>query len=755
MNWIAQHFLNPSLVVAGAMLVSLPFIIHLINRLRYRRVRFAAMEFLLASEERNRRRVLLEQLLLLLLRAFIVAALVALIARFIVDPAELSLFQGTEIHHVVLLDDTASMQDRSADTTAFDDAVDIVRRLITEGAARPNSQKLTLLLVSRPEQPVIVERPINKTMRSELKMQLRNLRCSSRAARVSGALEAALRLLRDDRTVSRHLHVITDFRERDWIEDKSVGAVVDELAETGIDVNIVRTVSDTHNNVGITSLSGETQVAASGVPVRFRVGVRNFGSQAATDVRLAVDVDGRRLPLSVAFDRIEPGQEVFQERDLPFESRGLHRISVNLDPDALAPDNERHLALYVADSVPVLIVDGSESGATGIRVSGALASDPALTGFAPVMTTPARLRNRSLDEFRSICLINVSQLPYDVVQNLQYYVMAGGGLIWFVGSQVNTDWYNETLYESSGRGLFPVPLAVAPAELSRVDATLAGPDLVFADHPVFSILQGQDNPFIDSVRIDKYLRVADEYVDDETTMTWNSDDNVRRDGVRTVAWLRNREPLVFEHRFGERGGRIVTFLTSAGPEWNNWSLNPSYVVVQLELQKHVIRRDRDPVVKTVGEPISIQFSAADYTGTVDVISPVAAGGRRTRLNASPDFEGGEDQYSVVYRDTDAVGVYRVQQELHEQKSSEQWIAFNVSPTESELALAETSDVLSQFRDPDAVRILAPGSFSWIQSREAGQDVRRLLLILLVVALCAEQLLAWRLSYHSAPAGAIA
>ncbi len=65
-DWIAQHFLHPSFVLpVGAALLTVPVIIHLINRLRFRRVRFAAMEFLLKSQQRNRRRLLIEQLLLL------------------------------------------------------------------------------------------------------------------------------------------------------------------------------------------------------------------------------------------------------------------------------------------------------------------------------------------------------------------------------------------------------------------------------------------------------------------------------------------------------------------------------------------------------------------------------------------------------------------------------------------------------------------------------------------------------------------
>ena len=48
-------FTNPFTMIFGAVLISSPIIIHLINRMRYKRIRFAAMEFLLKSQKRSRR----------------------------------------------------------------------------------------------------------------------------------------------------------------------------------------------------------------------------------------------------------------------------------------------------------------------------------------------------------------------------------------------------------------------------------------------------------------------------------------------------------------------------------------------------------------------------------------------------------------------------------------------------------------------------------------------------------------------------
>src|SRR6266849_1762245 len=56
--------------------VSIPVIIHLINRKRYKIVPWAAMRFLLAAQKQTRKRMRIEQLLLLLVRMLILALII-------------------------------------------------------------------------------------------------------------------------------------------------------------------------------------------------------------------------------------------------------------------------------------------------------------------------------------------------------------------------------------------------------------------------------------------------------------------------------------------------------------------------------------------------------------------------------------------------------------------------------------------------------------------------------------------------------
>src|SRR3954454_14924170 len=105
-----EFFTHPWYMAAGGAAVSLPILIHLINRMRFKRIRWAAMEFLLKSQKRNQRKLIIEQLILLMLRILLVLLLGFLVARFVYGSGG-----SRGASHVVVLDDTLSMFDTDRD----------------------------------------------------------------------------------------------------------------------------------------------------------------------------------------------------------------------------------------------------------------------------------------------------------------------------------------------------------------------------------------------------------------------------------------------------------------------------------------------------------------------------------------------------------------------------------------------------------------------------------------------------------------
>lgn len=764
MTWLSSLFFNPSIALVGAGLIAVPVIIHLINRVRYRRVQFAAMEFLLQAQQRNRQRLLIEQLLLLLLRTLIVLALLLLIARLVLDPSQFALFRDSRTHHVVLLDDSASTRERRGETTAWSEGLAVIRKLAAEGARRPQTQRLTVLLASRPNQPLITDRDVNQPLVEELASRFDPATFSPTHQRVDFAagLQSAGNLLLADKAGVRELHVVSDFRSRDWNDQKPLASQIETLAKADVSVHLIRTTPMAGPNLAVTRLDGAVATAAAGVPLRLTTGVTNFGTEVATDVRASVYDNGVKTPATVIFDRIEPGVEVLHEVDLQFPSPGRRRVEIRLDTDNYPVDNVRYLSVDVSAAIPILIVDGDPAGDAASYVADALAADPAATGLQTTIENADILRRRPLDNYRLIYLLNVGELPPDSLDYLEKYVRRGGALVMAVGNSVRGDAFNRTFHRE-GSGLAPLPLGSAPIEFV-MDVTSSEPDLKAGDHPAFTILQGDDNPFLDAVHIHKLF---------EPSAEWVSDDLARGDSSKTIARHKSGRPVMIEKPFG--AGRVTLLLTTAHPEWNDWALNPSYVVFQLDLVKSLISNGPNQSLRIVGEPIRLSLDPATYTDQVELSVPEADGQRTLRLQAAPQQDAataatanqsaanpadpapatpeasasGNIRLVVEQKETDTPGIYTVRLTTQNQISEERLYAYNVPLEESSLAVIPTDSLRKTMGNTERVYIHEANELSWIEGEEAGSEIRTLLLAALILLLLAEQWLGYRLSYHPA------
>ena len=759
---MGSWFLNAGFLGWGAAaLVSAPVIIHLINRYRFRRVEFAAMEFLLASQQRNRRRVLIEQLLLLLLRMLLVIGLIALIARLVLDPSTLSMLQGAEVYHVVLLDDSASMQDRWGETNGFDEGKSVIEKLVAASLAEGGGQRLTLLRLSRTSQPEYIDQAIDRAFQAELDARLQSISCSHQRLELADGLDAAAQLLAKQPTGVKHLHVVSDFRRNDWQDPRTLVEFLERLDGDGVTVNLIRTVPARHENLALTGLGGELQVASARVPVRLTAIVANRGETLVGQVNLAVSVDGERLPLAVTVERLEAGQEVEQSFEVTFDSPGKHRVEVALPGDSLAADDRWHLAVDVAAANRVLIIEGDPAAEEGLFPTLALAANPQASGYQTVVASVDYLYRQNIDSFQSILVLNVPALPPDAIEALEAFVRGGGGLVWYVGDAINPAAYNAVLY-AGGNGLFPVPLAEAPRELPRDETAAPGPDLVLAEHAMLAGLQGQDNPEIEATRIFRYFPVADD---------WERDDRKRDDDVKTIAALRTREPLLLEHRLGS--GRIITCLTSCGTGWTNFPQYRSFVPFHFELQKYISRADRVLPSRESGAAIHLELDPAVFGPSIRIDPPKNSGQVIAELQVQPGPvrgksggtatppANGKDEPEVPlrrvvdYDRTDAPGIYRVKLVDAADVNVERWYAYNTGSDEGRLELTGSA-AIRQALGPalsEEVRIQEAGSTEWLAGRESDRDVREWILVLLVLVLLAEQLMAYRLTYHSRSRGA--
>ena len=138
----ALGFSNLPLLQFGIAAASLPILIHLLNKRKYRETSWAAMRFLLAAIRKNQRRVKVEQWLLLAVRTLLVICVVCAMAKpFLESLGAMQLLTGERTHRVIVLDGSLSMAYASGDQDRFGRAKALASQLVrdTRGATSSRS----------------------------------------------------------------------------------------------------------------------------------------------------------------------------------------------------------------------------------------------------------------------------------------------------------------------------------------------------------------------------------------------------------------------------------------------------------------------------------------------------------------------------------------------------------------------------------------------------------------------------------------
>lgn len=748
----------------GFLLALVPLAIHLINMMRHNRVKWAAMEFLLASYKKHRQWIWLKQLFLLLARMIAVALVVAMLAKLVSRNQWNALLGGRTTHHFVLLDDSYSMSDRVGATRAFDVANQVINRIAAQAGQSDFEHKLTLIRYSAAANTANAAADkvadfnaeiIDANFDVRMEEKRRGFDVTELAVQPTGALNLAKQLVADAPEDQNIVYVVSDFRAPDWSAPTETRAALSELQTVGAELRLVSCVRQSQPNLGIEAITPTSDTRAAGVPLFVNITVRNHSAQAAKRVQVKVKTlffdpgklntaspeanvgESEELPV-VLIDEIPAGDIATQRVQVYFPAPGQHVIEATLPEDAVAADNRRFAVIDFPEGEAVLVIDGHVKGRNAYYLTSAFQPGTrANTGVRPDSQPAEFLRDAvpaSLDKYRAIYLLDVPRLDPRAVQNLEAYVRGGGGLGIFVGPNTNLAFYNASLFKN-GEGLLPAPLdreeELLPDPIENKPAVEAQP------HPLFQPLLAEQNPLVRLVNIERYLRVAG---------NWTPGKN---NSAEVIASLRNRAPLVIEQPFGE--GRVLLFTTTAAPDWNSWANDPTFVVIALKMQSYLARTPDSDQGVLVGAPLGVTLEAAKYKPEVKFVAPGARADMRVVIErvATVNRDGMELQASIGGAtgsgETQRSGLYEVWPTTIDGNLVPRRYAFNVDPREGELALVDSAAMLTKLAP-------AKAKFSHFDDDVEGADDASShfslpLMGLLIALLIGEQLLAYSASYH--------
>jgi hypothetical protein len=715
------------------------------------------MEFLLASQKKNRTWIMLKQLLLLLLRMAVIATLVFMLAGPRLRSWIGQLFGTTNSHHIVLLDDSFSTSDRWADTSAFHEGMTVVKWIGDEAARQIRPQTFTLLRFSRvahPQrgtQPDMLEVRVDRTeFVSKLDEVLGEMRVSQTSAGPAAAMDAIDQLLGNPGDERRIVHLISDFRAREWKDPTDLKKQLMGLSEKKAEIHLINCVDRTRKNLAVTSLAPAEGIQAAGVQFFMEVSVQNFGQTPAREVSVFLeeevsgspgDESGRRPAVTIA--EIPPGQTVTERFRVHLPAAGKHLLAARLKPDAVEVDNSRYHCVDLPPDVPVLLIDGSLEARGAQYVGFALApGGPVRTGIRPQIETPRYLSLKPLGEFRAITLMDVERLDKSAIEALEKYIRRGGGVAVFLGRRCsgNGRFINENFYRG-GEGFLPVPLLEAESRTLSVIGVDRAPDMQVTAHPIFRILAGKRNSFISMVIIERYLPVPDDWRPQTDSTT------------RVIARLRDGAPLAVERRFGE--GRVVALLTTADPVWNNWARNPSFPAAMVDMHAYLSQRSATEPSRRVGSKLELELDEGEYEKQVRFVTPGHDPGANREAEAGSSSSAGgirqatptkQGTLAVSFAETDASGIYQARLTRKDGTKEVRSYALNVDAEEGDLKASSGTQLAERLEGVD-YKYHRAAEFQYTMADEAGGSISEWLLALLILLLIGEQILAWSCSYH--------
>ncbi|HEY4241558.1 MAG TPA: BatA domain-containing protein [Kofleriaceae bacterium] len=649
-------FLAP-LMLVGVIALAVPIAIHLIGRRRARVVKFAALDFLLATKRRTARRFRLRERLLLLVRAIACAAVALALAKPFTSCAR----KGPQVTRgpqaaVLVIDDSFAagyqIDGRPWIKTASEEARRIVQQL------GPEAEIAVVRTSEGADHPTELTRD-----HLRLRDQLLALEPTARPADTTRALARAAQLLAASSHARKTVYLIsllakTGIRPDDppWGKDGPTLVTLDLRP-------------DQLPNLAVTALRADANQGAISRGVAFDAEVGNF-SDAGQRVELSLSVADRvvargTLDLGPGEKKTKPFIAALptgtRAADASVTITGVTSTLPGSPPlakpaGALAIDDTRYVRATLRDQVRVLLVDGDprtvrhddevfyleaalrpgdrEDSGTAVRV----VTPEDLAGFAP----------HALDDFDVLVLANVPALSAQTAAEVTAWVRAGGGILVAPGDRVDPAAYDKTmlpLLPQSLRDPIDMTWGAAPDERDSRALHLVKWE---ADHPIFTPFS-KDAPELTDAKFYEISLLG------PTTSTADR---------QVLARFTNGAAALVEASIG--AGRTLLFTSTLDRDWNDLPIHPGFLPLMQQAVRHLARKhavSSDPdhavgssVLLPTGDFKRLEVRGPDGIGAVYEGDRIA-GRSSVRFNRT-DRPG---SYTVI--GTDATGATHARDEL--------------------------------------------------------------------------------------------
>lgn len=425
---------------------ALPVLIHLLNRMRFRTVHWAATSFLFSANRASTRYARLRQLLLLACRVLALLAMVFAVARPLAGGWAGWMLSTSPDVVLILMDHSASMEARDAQSgiTRRQQALDA----FASAAGVYGDRTRCVLFENVLRSPQEVAQPA-------LLSSLPSVGPTDTAADMPALFDAAANWLVHNRAGLAEIWIASDLQRSNWQPGsprwRSISARLAALPET-VRVRLLALTGKSAPNASVTLVSAMRQTHAANPSLNLVFDIQRSESTTAT-LPISISLDGVRSHLDLALDG--PSTRVHHSLTLD-PSRDSGYGNIQLPPDGNDRDNT---AWFVYSPPPALhiAVIGPDDASRRCLLAAAdpFPDDPKISCDA--MEQPGA----DTDWDKYALVVWSAPLPTGAIaERLEHFTEAGGALIFFPGASNDGNSFGTASWGDARTGSAAQPLRV-------------------------------------------------------------------------------------------------------------------------------------------------------------------------------------------------------------------------------------------------------------------------------------------------------
>ena len=710
-------FVTPALL-AGAALIAVPIVLHLIMRREAQRIKFPALRFVQQRRQQNQTRLQLRHWLLLALRCAIVALLAFALARPTLRGSGAAGKAGAPMAAALVFDNSIRMQYEQDDKTRLAKAKELGTWLISQ---------------LPPECPVTVVDRAGRQRGQDLDRDAADLRIErmelgSAVRPMSDAVGDALRWLGTKKDYRGEVYIFTDMSAEAWSEDTLASFTKALNEQAGTNVYLIDVGAAEPRNIGLGKLKLSSERVAPGGLLQLTTDLSAASGKEGvneTTVELFVgDGNGKPEKRGQQVVKVSPGGPSPIEFSLSGLKLGTHQGMVRIvGRDGLSADDVRYFTVDVQPPSKVLLLADKTSDALFVReaLQPSSSSELVQSKFVCTVGTFDKLKDTQLSDYSAVLLLDPPPLPNDQWQPLANFVDSGGGVGIFLGRHAR----REELNGAEAQKLLPGKLRWQSRE-----PTYLRP--IAVEHPALRELGDlADTAPWSEFPVFKY---------------WELEAGAQP--AQVVATFANGKPAIVERQIG--AGSVVVMTTSISDSANDdpWNLLPTgpepwpFLALINGVVQHLAGAGRTQLNYLAGQTIVLPLSAEQQVPSFVLQLPDGSAVRQSITSG---------QRTLSIPSAEMLGNYRVRAG-GQQDRLDRGFSVNAPAEMTRLERVPAADVVKALgnertrvatnRDEIALRV---------GIGRVGRELFPILILAVALAMALEQLLANR--FYSSEAGA--